>query len=104
MEIKDLIKCEDDNIIPIQSKMIANLLLSGTPYQIYQYKEVSNNIEKKYNCYIRYHMRFDPNIKIKKNVATLDVGTYAGEISWLCDKLGLPLISVKINSLLNLIC
>lgn len=29
MEIKDIIKCENDNILPIQSKMIANLLLSG---------------------------------------------------------------------------
>lgn len=102
MEIKDLIKCENDNIIPIQSKMIANLLLSGTPYQIYQYKYVSEDIEKKYNIYIRYNMRFDPNIKTKNNVAPLDVGTYAGKVSELCIKLGLPLISVKINSANNM--
>lgn len=98
MEIKDLIKCENDNIIPIQSKMIANLLLSGTPYQIYQYKSVSNDVYNKYNTYIRYHMRFDKNINIKNDVAPKDVGYYAGEVSWLCVKLGLPLISVKINS------
>jgi predicted HNH restriction endonuclease len=98
MEIKDLIKCENNDILPIQSKMIANLLLSGTPYQIYQYKCVSEDIEKKYNTYIRYNMRFDPNIKIKGNVAPLDVGKYAGKISELCTKLELPLISVKINS------
>lgn len=98
MEIKDIIKCENDNILPIQSKMIANLLLSGSPYQIYQYKDVSNDIYNKYNAYIRYHMRFDKNINIKNNVAPKDVGYYAGELSWLCVKLELPLISVKINS------
>lgn len=98
MEIKDLIKCENNDILPIQSKMIANLLLSGTPLQIYQYKYVSEDIEKKYNTYIRYNMRFDPNIKIKGNVAPLDVGKYAGKISELCVKLELPLISVKIIS------
>lgn len=98
MEIKDIIKCENDNILPIQSKMIANLLLSGSPYQIYQYKDVSNDIYNKYNTYIRYHMRFDKNINIRNNVAPKDVGYYAGELSWLCVKLGLPLISVKINS------
>ena len=98
MEIKDIIQCKDNNILPIQSKMIANLLLSGSPYQIYRYKDVSNDIYKKYNTYIRYHKRFDENINIRSNVAPQDIGYYAGEISWLCAKLGLPLISVKINS------
>ena len=81
MQIKDIIKCENDNILPIQSNMIANLLLSGSPYQIYQYKDVSNDIYNKYNAYIRYHMRFDKNINIKNNVAPKDVGYYAGELS-----------------------
>lgn len=96
MEIKNLIKCQNDNIIPIQSKMIANMLLSGTPYQRFQYKDVSDNIYKKYHTYIRFHKCFDKNIKIRDNVAEKDVGHYAGEVSWLCVELGLPLISVMI--------
>lgn len=98
MEIKDLIKCENDDIIPIQSKMIANLLLSGSSFQLYTYSFVSDEIYKKYNNYIRYNKRFDDNIYKKNNVAPRDVGYYAGEVSKICEKLGLPLISVNIYS------
>lgn len=55
MKIIDYINCNNDNIISKESKMIANVLLSGTPYQIYNYKQISDEVYNKYGCYIRFN-------------------------------------------------
>ena len=52
MKIIDYINCDDDNIISRESKMIANVLLSGTPYQIYNYKQISDEVYNKYDCFL----------------------------------------------------
>ncbi|MBO5385874.1 HNH endonuclease [bacterium] len=95
MKIIDYIDCNNDDIISKESKMIANVLLSGSPYQIYNYKQISDEVYNKYGCYIRFNY-LDKTASKKNNVASHTVGQYAGEISHLCSKLSLPLISVMI--------
>ena len=55
MKIIDYIDCNNDDIISKESKMIANVLLSGSPYQIYNYKQISDEVYNKYGCYIRFN-------------------------------------------------
>ena len=95
MKIIDYINCNNDNIISKESKMIANVLLSGTPYQIYNYKQISDEVYNKYGCYIRFNY-LDKTASQKSNISSHTVGQYAGEVSELCSKLSLPLISVMI--------
>jgi len=95
MEIKDYIKCDNDKTLFKQSKMIANLLLSNKDLanKPFCYSEVSEMIDNHYNYHISYNKRFDkPSFPDDS-----DVGYYAGELSILCYKLGLPLISVGIG-------
>lgn len=95
MKIIDYINCDNDDIISKESKMIANVLLSGSPYQIYNYKQISDEVYNKYGCYIRFNY-LDKTASKKINVSSHTVGQYAGEISELCSKMSLPLISVMI--------
>jgi len=95
MTIKNLINCDNDNIISKEAKMIANLLLSSTPYQIYNYKQISDEVYKTYNCYIRFNY-LDKTASKKQNVASHTIGDYLGEISDICSEIGLPLISVMV--------
>lgn len=95
MKIIDYINCDNNDIISKESKMIANVLLSGSPYQIYNYKQISDEVYNKYDCYIRFNY-LDKTASKKINVSSHTVGQYAGEISELCSKMSLPLISVMI--------
>lgn len=97
MEIKDLIKCDNDEIIPKESKMIANLLLSGNKYSTFSYKQVSDDIQRHYGVYIRFNA-YDRYAKQYNNVARLDVGKYAGQVSKVCHELGFPMLSVMIDN------
>src|SRR5574344_2248000 len=90
MAIKNFISCDNDDIIPRQSKMIANVLLSGNGYSIYNYSDISKIIEQVYNIKIPHNKQYSKD--------KMDVGEYAGILSELCYSLGLPLISVMIRN------
>ena len=95
MKIKDYIKVDNDKMLSKQSKMIANLLLSNKELAVkpFSYAQVADMIDEHYKYHISYNKRFDK----PSSPDDSDIGIYAGNLSTICSKLGLPLISVGIG-------